>query len=80
MALVDKRKLQRLIDASVKANNACHKAEGALNNFCEETWGFVPGERDLDNIIDAVYGGCGSSGGMKAEGFIKDMDNEARDY
>lgn len=72
--MVDKKKLQRLINASVKANNACHVAERALNKFCDETWGFAPSDEDLDNILDSVYGGCGGSHGMSAEGFIADME------
>lgn len=75
--MIDKKQLQRLINASVKANNACHKAESELNNFCDKTWGFAPSDRSCDNIIDSVYGGCGTSGGMSAVGFIKDMDAEA---
>lgn len=71
---MDKRKLQRLIDAAVKANNACHKAERALNKFCDDEWGFAPSDRDCDNILDSVYGGCGTSGGMSAQGFIDDME------
>lgn len=71
---MNKRKLQSLINATVKANNACHKAEMALNEFCENEWGFVPQDRDCDNIIDSVYGGCGQSTGMSAQGFIDDME------
>lgn len=76
--MVNKKKLQKLIDAAVKANNACHTAERALNKFCDETWGFAPADVDLDNIIDSVYGGCGGSGGMSADGFISDMDGAKR--
>lgn len=74
----DKRKLQRLIDASIKAHNAVHKADRALNKYCEDTWGFAPSDRDLDNILDSVFGMCGHSTGMSAEEFVADMDKEAR--
>lgn len=71
---MNKRKLQSLINATVKANNACHKAERELNNFCEAEWGFAPQDRDCDNIIDSVFGGCGHSMGMSAQSFIDDME------
>lgn len=68
-------RLQRLIDAAVKANNAVHRAEQALNKFCDATWGFAPSDRDLDSIIDDVFGGCGQSIGMDAADFISEMNN-----
>lgn len=74
--MADKRKLQRLIDACVKANNAVIKAEQSLNEYCDQTWGFAPSDRDMDNILDNVYGGCGGSEGMAAKEFIEEMDEE----
>jgi hypothetical protein len=71
---MNKRKLQSLINASVKANNAKHKAERALNKFCEEEFGFAPSDNDCDYIIDSVFGGCGYSMGMSAEEFISHME------
>lgn len=71
---MNKRKLQSLINASVKANNAVHKAESALYKFCEKEWGFTPADRDLDNIIDGCFGGCGHSMEFNADEFIDTMN------
>lgn len=73
-----KRKLQRLIDASVKAHNDQYDRQESLNNYAEELWGFIPADRDLDGIIDGCLGGCGRSDGLDVETFIRDM-NEAAD-
>lgn len=74
----ERRRLQRLMDAATKANNARHKAESALNKYCDKVWGFAPADRDLDQIIDFCFGGCGVSGNMDAEHFIEAM-NEVSD-
>lgn len=74
----ERRKLQRLMDAATKANNARHKAESALNKYCDAVWGFAPADRDLDEIIDDCFGGCGVTMNMDAEHFI-DLMNEADD-
>lgn len=72
----ERRKLQRLMDAATKANNAAHIAESALNKYCDDVWGFAPADRDLDEIIDNCFGGAGVSEDMEAERFIEVM-NEA---
>lgn len=71
-----KQTLKRLIAASAKANNAAWKAETALNDFCEDVWGYNPGDRDCDAIIDGCMGGCGASSGMSVEEFIEDMNDK----
>lgn len=72
----DKAQLQRLINASIKANNAVHVAERALNRFCDSKWGFAPSDRDIDTIIDGCMGGCGQSMHFDAEEFVRLMDAE----
>jgi hypothetical protein len=57
----ERGKLQRLMNAATKAHNAAHKADRALNAYCDAVWGFAPGDRDLDQIIDHCFGGCGVS-------------------
>lgn len=69
-----KRKLQSLINASIKGNNAAHMAERFLVKYCVERWGFDPGEEDVDWIIDGCMGGCGFSSGFSADEFIREMD------
>lgn len=69
----DLRKLQKLIDACVKAHNDAFDAEQALNAECESVYKYTPADEDLDEIIDACFGGCGKSSGMDAAYFDKLM-------
>lgn len=71
---IDKKKLQRLINASTKANNAVLVAEQALNDFCDEEWGFAPADRDVDAVLDGCMGGCGQAHNMPADEFIEAMN------
>jgi hypothetical protein len=71
--MADLKRLQRLIDASVKASNAFHTTQNAVNDFCRNTYGVEPGDVDADAIIDAVFGGCGLSTGMTAREFDETM-------
>lgn len=74
LSVSEKKKLQRLIDASVKAHNEQYDRQRSLNKYAEELWGFAPSDRDLDNIIDGCLGGCGRSSGFDVEEFIADMN------
>ena len=69
----EETKLQRLIDATAETSNAFKKANDALMNFCIDTYGGEPGDFDVDDIIDAVLGGCGQAMGMKASEFDAQM-------
>ncbi len=64
---------QGLIDRCVEANNAAHKAEAAMEEYCLALYGFTASDKDYDSIIDAVFGGCGVSAGMLADEFDKIM-------
>lgn len=68
------KSLQKMIDDCVAANNAAHRATTALNEWCIDKYGFEPGDRDIDAIIDAVLGGSGVSNGMKADEFRRLME------
>lgn len=70
---VDKRKLQKLIDACVSAGGPWCKATANLNDYCIEAYGFEPADIDADGIIDAVLGGSGPPNGMTAEEFNDEM-------
>jgi len=76
---VQKRKLQRLIDASVKAHNAQYEAQKFLHAYAIEVWGFSPSDRDCDGIIDGCLGGCGRSYGYGVEEFITEMNEKEDD-
>lgn len=67
------RELQRLINRSVKAHNAALDAANELNDYCIVRWNITPSDLDADNIIDACFGGCGMSDGMKAADFERTM-------
>ena len=69
----DKKKLQRLIDASVKAHNAAHKAGQELDQFVQDRWGADATDDYTDHIIDGCMGGCGLSRGLSADEFISEM-------
>lgn len=71
-----KRKLQSLINAAIRAHNAVHKADQALNKYCDDRWGFAPSDRSLDGIIDGCMGGCGNSMMFDADEFVEIMDEE----
>jgi hypothetical protein len=66
---MDRRKLQSLINKTVKGQNAFHTAQAALNDYCREIYDCEPGEIDADSIIDSVLGGCGMAHGMSADEF-----------
>lgn len=65
--------LQKMIDKLVYAQNAVHLCTQELDAYCEGRYGFSPSDRDVDGILDSVYGGCGLSSGMSAEDFDKAM-------
>ncbi len=67
------KKLQTLIDRTVKAQNEFFHAQAALNDFCKERYGHEPGEVDADAIIDGVLGGCGLASSMSAKEFDMEM-------
>ncbi len=69
----NKRKLQNLIDWCARAHSEAFAASQALNRYCEEVYGTTPSDNDIDEIIDAVFGGCGMSDGMPAERFHQVM-------
>jgi hypothetical protein len=69
------RKLQRLIDMTVKHGAAYYEAQAELNDWCREHYGVEPGDVDADGIIDAVFGGCGIPVGMSADAFDGEMRN-----
>jgi hypothetical protein len=68
-----KAELQALIDAAAAANAAAFLATTALDEYCQERWGYTPSDIDADDIIDAVLGGCGVASGMSAEDFVNSM-------
>lgn len=63
------RRMQRLIDACAKHGAAYFSAQAKLNELCKDKYGAEPGDVDADQIIDAVFGGCGTPSGMSAEDF-----------
>jgi len=73
MAKTPLTKLQRLIDATVRHGARYHTAQAALNDFCRNHYGQEPGDIDADQIIDAVFGGCGIPVGMAASDFDEVM-------
>lgn len=68
--------LQRLINNTVRAQNAYYRHQAVLNNFCREFYGCEPGDIDADHIIDGVFGGCGVAPGMTADEFDTIMQNK----
>lgn len=74
---VDMKKLQSLINKSVRAHNDASMAGSALNDYCEKTYGVSPSDVDADAIIDSCFGGCGQSSGMSAEEFHQIMKDFA---
>lgn len=76
---MNKRKLQSLINASVRAHDAAFDTATALNLFCEEHFGFAPADGDVDTIIDGCMGGSGRSIGMSADEFIAAMEEARHD-
>jgi hypothetical protein len=76
LSMDEAKSLIVMIKKSVSAHNAVHLADRELNKFCEEVWGFAPSDRDVNEIIDGVFGGCGLSRGMSIMDFVRIM-NEA---
>lgn len=74
----DLSRLQRLIDRTVRTQNAFHVEQERLMEFCRERYGVEPGDIDADAIIDGVLGGCGMASGMSAEDFDAAMRGEGR--
>lgn len=70
---MNKKKLQRLIDRTVKTSNAFQEAQSELNEYCIELYGSDPSDLDADILLDAVYGGCGLSRGFSADDFDQEM-------
>lgn len=73
LSRVERAKLQRMIDKTVKASNAFFETQRALNEYARERYGAEPGDVDADHIIDGVMGGCGRSEGMTANDFDRTM-------
>ncbi len=69
MTAVERKKLQRMIDRTVRANNAFQKEQAALMEMCILLYGVEPGDVDFDSVIDGVLGGCGMTSRMTAEDF-----------
>lgn len=67
------KQLQRMINKTTKASNAFQLAQSELNDWCIAHYGFEPAERDVDGIIDSVFGGCGLASNMSAEEFDRLM-------
>lgn len=70
---MNRRKLQSLIDRTVRHGAAFHTAQHALMEECLRVYGVEPGNIDCDSIIDKVLGGDGSPNGMMAEEFDEAM-------
>lgn len=68
------KSLQEMINDAARANNVYFAAQEMLNNYCIEKWGYAPSDMDADEIIDAIYGGCGTATGMSAKKFREIMD------
>lgn len=73
----DRRKLQAMINRTSRASAVYHKEQDALNDWCREYYGYEPGDVDADDIIDAVFGGCGEAPGMDADDFDGTMRGAA---
>jgi len=71
----EKKKLQRMIDKTAAASTEFYKAQDELYNWCDQKYGYGPGDIDCDEIIDGVLGGCGQSNGMPAVKFHNAMIN-----
>ncbi|QGZ14028.1 hypothetical protein PP939_gp207 [Rhizobium phage RL38J1] len=74
LTMDEAKKLILLIKKATRAHNDVHLADRELNNFCEEIWGFAPSDRDVDEIIDSVFGGCSLSRGMSIFEFTAAMN------
>lgn len=72
----DFKELGKAIKKAARANAAAAKANEALDTLCEDLWGFAPGDRDVDAILDSVYGLAGEANEIPLEEFVKYM-NEA---
>jgi hypothetical protein len=64
-----RRKLQNLIDRTVRHGSAYYRAQTELNEFARELYGVEPGDVDADDIIDGIFGGCGEPTAMSADEF-----------
>lgn len=73
MNAAEKKKLQRMIDRTAETQRAYYEAQSALNEWCQEHYGYEAGDIDADEIIDAVFGGAGIGGGMTAARFDEVM-------
>lgn len=68
-----RRKLQNLIDRTARAQRDYYRAQEALNEWTRATYGSEAGDVDADEIIDAVFGGCGLATGLSAEEYDQAM-------
>jgi hypothetical protein len=70
----DNKKLAAMIRKAVKASNAFHLANQALNEYCIDRWGFEPGDRDVDGILDGCMGAAGMASGLSVQEFEQLME------
>lgn len=67
--------LQKLINKCVKTNNAFHRAQAQLNDYCITHYGTTPSDVDCDFIIDTCLGGAGATTAITAEEFEEEFQN-----
>ncbi len=77
---LEKKKLKRLIQDCVTHSNAKFKADSALNDFCIKKYGFIPSDKDIDEILDTVMGYCGECNGMNVDEFHQLMKSEGKKH
>lgn len=78
MAEVSKKDRMLLRAAIRRTAAACSEASREQSNLdllCESIWGFAPGDRDVDGILDSVYGLAGEANPIKIDEFIGHMDD-----
>jgi hypothetical protein len=73
LSAAERRKLQGMIDRTVRTSTAFHRELTALNEWCVARYGVEPGDIDADQILDGVFGAAGVPGGMTADEFHQIM-------
>lgn len=71
----DRILLKAAIRRAASANAAASEANSTLNELCESIWGFAPADRDVDAILDSVFGLAGTANSIKIDEFIGHMDD-----
>lgn len=69
----ERRKLQAMIDRTVRTCAVFYEAQRKLNDWTRNRYGVEPGDIDADQIIDGVFGGGGVPGGITADEFDRIM-------